>query len=113
ERVTRTSNQLTDGIPFKRARIASPVNDRGLFQIFVKNWSSPKNITRAYQCEQHRAMSVAELKAMIESKEGIPVEAQRLEYGIRELKEDRTLGDYGIGKESSLHLSARLRGGNI
>ncbi|GMS85172.1 hypothetical protein PENTCL1PPCAC_7347, partial [Pristionchus entomophagus] len=59
--VSGTEINMTDGIsvPAKRARLTSPANDRGFFQIFVRIWIFFQNKTVAYQCEDHGDTSVA------------------------------------------------------
>jgi ubiquitin len=79
---------------------------RGGMQLFVKTLTG-----KTVSIEVEEGESIEDVKAKIAEKEGIPAEQQRIIFGGQQLQDGKTIDDYNIGDDATLHLVLRLRGG--
>lgn len=103
---TRT---LKDYNIFHNSTIHIVLRLRGGMQIFVKTLNGP---VHSVVCQEDD--TIMTVKQALESKyeDGMPPSQQRLLYAGKQLDDTRTLKDYNIFHNSTIHIVLRLRGGN-
>ena len=74
-------------------------------QIFIQTFN--KTITLDITSDE----TIYNIKKIIEEKQEILCERQRIIFAGKQLNDNKTLSDYNISKNSTLHLMSRIRGG--
>ena len=89
------------------SKVSKSINTQLLiFQVFVRTICG-KTITLDVQPTD----TISTVKSKILSKDGTPAQQQRLAFAGKQLQDARSLRDYGIDRDCTLHLSGRLLGG--
>jgi hypothetical protein len=57
--------------------------------------------------------SIESVKKQLESKEGVPVDQQKLIFAGKELEDEHKVAEYNLMKSSTIHLVLKLRGGGM
>ena len=76
------------------------------FQIFVKSING-----KSRTIDVTPESTIADIKRNLQEKEGIDPNQQRLIFAGKNLEDTRTLADYNINQDSTLHLVLRVQGG--
>jgi ubiquitin len=94
-------------LPRQTSKVSKSINTQLLFfQVFVRTICG-KTITLDVQPTD----TISTVKSKILSKDGTPAQQQRLAFAGKQLQDARSLRDYGIDRDCTLHLSGRLLGG--
>ena len=102
--VKATNNGINQHFLLPKSSISNSLFQlRGGMQLFVKTLTG-KTVT----IDVEEGESIEDVKAKIAEKEGIPPEQQRLIFGGQQLQDGKTIDDYDVGDDSTLHLVLRL-----
>ena len=105
-RILVCSLMLATAAPVGGGAAFAQVQTQDSFQVVVKTLTGA-----AFAFDVDRSTTVAALKQRIAESQDIPVERQRLIFAGKQLEDERTLGDYNVQKDATLHLVLRSRAG--
>lgn len=80
----------------------------GTIQIFCKTLDGQTHTLECFRTDR-----VGRLKHLIQGKEDIPVDQQRLIFGGTQLDDGKTLSHYNVENQSTIQLVPRIRGGGL